>query len=217
MWSSITGAHASLSVRRGAAGHYLRDVSPFASVADFDDAAAWAELAALLGPGPQVLVTGASVVPHDWKLHADIAGVQLVDAGVVLDVDERAVRLTRADVPEVLDLVARTRPGPFLTRTIELGSYIGIRVDGELVAVAGERFRPSGFTEISAVCTDPRFQGRGLAGALVRTVVTGIRERGEVPFLHTGATNTGAIRLYEALGFALRKPVSFLLASPAAG
>jgi predicted GNAT family acetyltransferase len=105
--------------------------------------------------------------------------------------------------------VARTRPGPFLARTIELGAYYGVRDGGRLVAMAGERLRPPGWTEISAVCTDERHRGRGLAGRLVRHVAAGIRARGEIPFLHAASANTGAVRLYESLGFARRVPTFF--------
>ena len=112
-----------------------------------------------------------------------------------------AVRLGADDVPDMLALVARTRPGPFLPRTVELGTYLGIRREGRLIAMAGERLHPPGWTEISAVCTDAAFRGQGLGSRLVRAVALGIRERGETPFLHTAATNTAAIRLYESLGF----------------
>jgi predicted GNAT family acetyltransferase len=108
----------------------------------------------------------------------------------------------------MLDLVARTQPGPFLQRTVELGTYLGVRRDGALVAMAGERLHPPGFTEVSAVCTDPDHRGQGYAARLVQAVVAGIKERGDIPFLHATATNTNAIRLYEALGFRLhRRPV----------
>jgi predicted GNAT family acetyltransferase len=114
-------------------------------------------------------------------------------------------------VPEILDLVARTEPGPYLPRTVEMGTYLGIRHDGRLVALAGERLHPPGWTEISAVCTDPDHRGRGLATRLVRAVAAGIRERGDHPFLHAAATNTTAIRLYESIGFTLRARTVFSL------
>jgi predicted GNAT family acetyltransferase len=124
--------------------------------------------------------------------------------------DDEAIVLGPADVPEMLALVERTRPGPFEARTVELGTYLGIRREGELVAMAGERMRPPGWTEVSAVCTDPRFQGQGLGGRLVRAVAVGIRARGEVPCLHAAATNTGAIKLYESLGFVTRRTIDFV-------
>lgn len=123
--------------------------------------------------------------------------------------DEEAVVLTRADVPEMLALVERTKPGPFLPRTIELGTYLGIRRDGELVAMAGERMKPPGWTEVSAVCTDERFRGQGLGGRLVLAVVANIQARGDRAFLHTGRQNVTAIRLYESLGFRLRRAAEF--------
>jgi predicted GNAT family acetyltransferase len=112
----------------------------------------------------------------------------------------------------MLDLVGRTKPGPFLPRTVELGTYLGIRRDGALVAMAGERLHPPGWTEISAICTDEAFRGQGLATRLVHAVAAGIRERGETPFLHASADNTNAIRLYESLGFRLRRSATFLAA-----
>jgi predicted GNAT family acetyltransferase len=108
------------------------------------------------------------------------------------------------DVPEMLELTRLTNPGPFLPRTIEMGDYIGVRDGGRLVAMAGERFHVEGWTEISAVCTAPTHRGRGLATKLLRAGAAGIEARGERVFLHVVASNTGAIRLYEALGFSIR-------------
>jgi GNAT superfamily N-acetyltransferase len=125
--------------------------------------------------------------------------------------DPEAVPLGRVDVPEMLDLTARTEPGPFLPRTYELGTYLGIRRRGRLVALAGERLHPDGWTEISAVCTDEAWRGQGLATRLIRAVGAGIRARGDIPFLHAVATNP-AIGLYEQLGFRLRKTTAFAAA-----
>lgn len=136
-------------------------------------------------------------------------GVQLVDDGVAAMPDPDALTLGTEDVPEMLALVERTRLGPFLPRTIELGTYLGFRRDGALIAMAGERMHPPGWTEISAVCTDPTFRGEGLATRLVLALAAGIRARGERPFLHASADNAGAIRLYESLGFTLRRRLTF--------
>ncbi len=119
------------------------------------------------------------------------------------------VELSAADVPEMLDLARRTRPGPFAPRTIELGRYLGVRRSGRLAAMAGERMRPPGHTEISSVCTDPGFRGQGLAALLVTALATAVRARGETPFLHVAEFNTGAIRVYERLGFQPSRTVVF--------
>jgi ribosomal protein S18 acetylase RimI-like enzyme len=214
--TSLTGPHAHFAERHGRALRYPAEVAPFAALPDEPDAAAWRDLAALAGPGAIAVATAATVVPpDDWEIVADIPGVQMIDNGVEAVADEQAVRLGPADVPEMLDLVERTRPGPFLTRTVELGTYLGIRRDGVLAAMAGERMHPPGWTEISAVCTDPAFQGQGLARRLVLAVAAGIKARGETPFLHAAADNTGAIRLYERLGFVVhRKPVFLVTKVP---
>ncbi|MCL6668072.1 GNAT family N-acetyltransferase [Streptomyces panaciradicis] len=211
--ASLTGPHARFAERRGRVLRYPVDVSPWLALPDEPDAGDWADLAALAGPGAEVPLNGyCPEVPAGWEVVFHVEGVQLVDDGLAAAPDAEAVRLGPADVPDMLDLVARTRPGPFLPRTVELGTYLGIRRDGVLVAMAGERLRPPGWTEISAVCTDPAVRGEGLATRLILAVAHGIRERGETPFLHTSARNTGAIRLYETLGFRLRRTTAFLAA-----
>ncbi len=109
-------------------------------------------------------------MPAGWEVTERIEGVQLVDDGLAAAPEPEAVRLGPADVPEMLDLVARTRPGPFLPRTVELGTYLGIRRDGALIAMAGQRLHPPGWTEISAVCTDPAFRGGARPPRLIRAV-----------------------------------------------
>ncbi|MDX3259540.1 GNAT family N-acetyltransferase [Streptomyces sp. NPDC093228] len=211
--TSLTGPHAHFAERRGRVLRYPLDVSPWVGLPDEPGADDWADLAALAGPGAEAPIPGfGGQVPEGWEVTFALDGVQLVDDGLAAAPDAEAVRLTHADVPEMLDLVERTRPGPFLPRTVELGTYLGIRRDGALIAMAGERLHPPGWTEISAVCTDPAFRGQGLATRLILAVAHGIRERGETPFLHTAAENTNAIRLYESLGFRLRRTTRFLAA-----
>jgi predicted GNAT family acetyltransferase len=113
------------------------------------------------------------------------------------------------DVDEMVALVAATDPGPFERRTVEFGGYLGVRQDGRLIAMAGERFRCAGYTEISAVCTDAAHRGRGLASLLTRAVAARIRARGDEAFLHAAASNTNAIRLYQTLGFTIRTTCDF--------
>jgi ribosomal protein S18 acetylase RimI-like enzyme len=211
--ASLTGPHARFAERRGRVLRYPRDVSPWLAMPDDPDARDWADLAALAGPGTEVALAGfVGRAPADWEITFEAEGVQLVDDGVAAAPDPEAVLLGPADVPEMLDLVERTRPGPFLPRTVDMGTYLGIRREGALVAMAGERLHPPGWTEISAVCTDPAARGEGLATRLVLAVAHGIRARGETPFLHASARNTGAIRLYESLGFRLRRRTVFFAA-----
>ncbi|GGS06856.1 hypothetical protein Snoj_46720 [Streptomyces nojiriensis] len=219
VWAALTGPHREFAEfgPAGLAARYTLDTSPFSALADPQDPRAWADLAALAGPGQEVWVTGLLTPPPGWQTLVTVPGVQLDGRAVRAGAAPEAVPLGLADVPEMLELVGLTKPGPFLDRTVELGTYLGIRHEGRLVAMAGERMRPAGWSEISAVCTHPDHRGRGLAARLIRAVAAEVRERGERPFLHAAAANTGAVRLYESMGFTLRRSPLFLgVRTPAA-
>lgn len=114
-----------------------------------------------------------------------------------------------SDVAQMCDLVRLTEPGPFNARTIELGGYVGVFHADELVAMAGQRLRPPGYCEVSAVCTHPTARRRRYASTLTAAVATAIYERGEVPFLHVAVTNTAAYAAYQQMGFEVRTQVGF--------
>jgi ribosomal protein S18 acetylase RimI-like enzyme len=210
--SSLTGPHRRLALVQGRAVRYPADVSPFCALPGEPGAADWADAARLVAPGEMVLFPALDAAPPpDWEVLGLGEGVQLVADSLDAGPDDEAVALGPADVPDMLRLVERTKPGPFLPRTIELGAYLGIRRDGELVAMAGERLRPPGWTEVSAVCTDPAWRGHGFASRLTRAVAAGIVARGETPFLHAIAANVTAIRLYKELGFTHRRDIQFPL------
>jgi len=236
VWSALTGPQRALGTATSLAARFRPEVSPFGGFADAPTPAHWDDLAELAGPGRVVGLVGSGdgmePPPPGWAITREITGVQMVGTRVDPEPTRsgpagslRADRPTDApmslgddDVPDMLALVAETQPGPFLARTVEFGGYLGIRREGRLVAMAGERLRPQGYAEISAVATDPGHRRQGLADLLIRAVAAGIASRGEVPFLHASSTNTGAIRLYEAMGFTLRRRVTFLVvATPGRG
>ncbi|MGW4805747.1 GNAT family N-acetyltransferase [Kitasatospora sp. NPDC004272] len=215
--ASLGGAHAHLARRHGQAVRYDPEVASFSSVGTAPGPGAWDDLTGLLGAGEFAdLFSCPALPPAHWKTEFVLDGHQLVQREPVrpaLPGGLRVVELGAADVPEMLALVERTRPGPFRPRTRELGTYLGVRdprdPDGALLAMAGERLRPPGFTEVSAVCTAPEARGRGLAAHLVGELAARITARGERPFLHVAAANTGARALYERLGFVRRADVVF--------
>ncbi|SES33708.1 FR47-like protein [Lentzea xinjiangensis] len=209
--SALTGPHAHLAERRGDTLRYPPDMSPFTALPDDPRDSDWADLAALTR---LATVTGDLRPPVGWQVAARLGLLQFVDDGIAAAPDEEAVVLTAADVPDMLALTALTEPGPFLPRTIEMGTYLGIRRGGRLVAMAGERLRVPGHTEVSAVCTHPDARGEGLGTRLLLAVAHGIRERGETTFLHVLASNTGAVRLYEKLGFRLRLSTDLQVLTP---
>ncbi len=224
IWHALGGEQAAVADTVGTARRFRVDVSPFCGLPDTPTADDWDALRTLVGPGETALMLRDEIVPPDpWEATFTLTGVQMVfDTGVTSSAPRAdpaqfpIVTLGRDDVTDMLDLVARTEPGPFTPSTIELGTYVGVRVDGALIAMAGERMRPPGYTEVSAVCTDPEFRGRGLAAYLVDAVMDLIRARGETPILHAAGHNGGAIRLYEHLGFRRsRAVVAMLLRAPA--
>ncbi len=204
-YAALTGPHAHFAQVRGRARRYTPDVAPFLALPAQPSAEDWRDAAALLPPGTYAAIRQPpSGVPPGWQVTATFDLMQMVEEHVAGAECPEATSLGAADVPEMLELVAQTEPGPFLSRTVELGRYLGIRRDGALVAMAGERFRFDGWTEISAVCTTPGYRGRGLASRLVGALIAGIQLRSERVFLNVLATNASAIRLYQQLGFRTR-------------
>jgi ribosomal protein S18 acetylase RimI-like enzyme len=205
-YASLCGAHARLAEVRGRARRYPADVAPFLALPSPPAAQDWRDAADLVAPGTYVAGRyGGAELPDGWSAVQAFDLVQMIEERVTGADCAEAIPLGGTDVPEMLELVAQTEPGPFLTRTIELGDYLGIRRDGELVAMAGERFHLEGWTEISAVCTRPDQRGQGLATQLMGALIASIKRRSERAFLHAMSTNTGAIRLYEELGFRVRQ------------
>ena len=217
VWHALTGPRRALGEVRGLAGRFHPEVSPFGAIAERTPEA-WADLAALVGPGHVTSLFAAGVEPPAaWEELFQVPCGQLVADGVTTDGEsEGLVTLGADDVPEMLELVAATKPGPFATRTIEFGGYVGLRDDrGALVAMAGERLRCDGYTEISAVCTAADQQGRGLGTRMVKALVESIHARGEQAFLHVADTNVNAYRLYLSLGFRERaKPSAVVVRVP---
>ena len=188
-WCALTGADRHLSEGGEKARRYKPAVSPLAAVPDEHDPQTWAEMAELAAGSPVMIVT--SSVPNGWaELHA-LPLIQMVYTEAPdgrLPSAYEFTPLVRADVPDMLALADETKPGPFARSTIDLGGYRGWRADGRLVCMAGERMHPGNWSEISAVCTAPDHQGRGLAASIVGSLVNDIRAGGRhpVPERHGG-------------------------------
>ncbi|HUJ24798.1 MAG TPA: GNAT family N-acetyltransferase [Myxococcales bacterium] len=210
VWASLTTFHASLSEGDDRARRFVREVNVFASARD-DEAASQAALAALVQPGEHVYVlqVPAIALPPGLRAAKIATGVQMVATRpFAVEPDGEIELLTDADAPAMLALATLTEPGPFLARTHQMGRFVGIRRDGRLAAMAGERMRFPGHTEVSGVCTHPDFRGQGLARRLSAAVTAAIQARGDAAFLHAWSGNTPAITLYRGLGFELRAGVN---------
>jgi predicted GNAT family acetyltransferase len=205
-WNALSTRHAAFAEGGELAKRYPPQVTLLAAVRD-TSVASFEALARVIPQGETgaLFLDAVPVLPNGLTLVRQLPLAQLVCADEMEGQSEDGIELLSvADVDEMLTLIELTKPGPFGRRTPELGTYIGIRDGERLVAMAGERLRLPGFTEISAVCTHPECRGRGYARRLISWLVNRIRERGEVPFLHAAAENTVAIRVYEGLGFRMR-------------
>jgi GNAT superfamily N-acetyltransferase len=214
-WSALTGADRHLSEGGEKARRYNPAVSPLAAVSDEDDTGAWTQMAELADCSPVMVITTS--IPTGWVELRALPVIQMIYTG---EPDEHLpsgyefTPLARADVPDMLALVEETKPGPFARSTIRLGGYRGWRTGGELVCMAGERMHPGNWTEISAVCTAPEYQGRGLAAAIVGSLVNDIRAGGRRPFLNVTVENVRACSLYEKLGFKERMRMTTRVLQP---
>lgn len=217
--NALATRHHRFALGDGRATRYPATIGPFGAVADFSPESFAALHSLIEAEGPTALVTA-----DEFDLPS---GFSVVRRGVLLQMiwqgklDRQSelehVRLGEADVPEMLALTTATQPGPFGPRTLELGDYIGVRKQDKLAAMAGERLRLDGFTEISAVCVDPAFRGQGYATELMRLLIAAISARGETPFLHVFTSNQNAIRLYRTLGFIDRREMHLTVLGDAQG
>ena len=207
IWTALTTTQRALAQGEARARRYPTDITPFAAMPDMS-AENFAALGALMSPQDiAVLFTPDAVnPPADFKIALADTGEQMI--GTPIEAPAGGVDIVTLgidDVPAMLELTALTKPGPFSTRTRELGTFLGIRADGQLVAMIGERMKPARYTEITAVCVHPSYRGRGYGQMLLSAISHQIVARGEIPFLHVFSHNESAIALYKRQGMTIRR------------
>jgi predicted GNAT family acetyltransferase len=207
IWTALTTRHRALAEGGDQARRYPTAITPFADMAEISPRGFASLGAMMLGSEIAVLFTPDVVTaPAEFKVVLAETGEQMIGTPAEVpagDVD--ILTLGVADVPDMLALTALTKPGPFNPRTHELGTFLGIRVGGELVAMVGERMKPADYTEITAVCVHPSHRGHGYGQILLSAISRQIVARGEIPFLHVFTSNTSAIALYCRQGMEIRR------------
>jgi ribosomal protein S18 acetylase RimI-like enzyme len=207
IWNALSTRQQALAEGNGRARRFPLAIAPFADMVDMS-AESFTALGALMsGSEIAVLFTPDAVTaPPEFKILLAETGEQMIGTPAESAIPGvEATALGVADVSAMLELTELTRPGPFSTRTHELGRFLGVRINGQLVAMAGERMRPTNYTEITAVCVHPDHRGRGYAQMLLGAVARQIAARGESPFLHVFSSNTSAIALYRRQGMEIRR------------
>ena len=207
IWTALTTKHQALAEGGAHARRYPTAITPFADMAEISPGGFAALGAMMLGSEIAVLFTPDPVsAPAEFKvLLAETAEQMIGTPAEVPAGDVEILTLGAADVPDMMSLTTLTKPGPFSLRTHELGTFLGIRVGGELVAMAGERMKPADYTEITAVCVHPAHRGHGYGQILLSAVSRHILARGEIPFLHLFTSNTSALALYRRQGMEIRR------------
>jgi predicted GNAT family acetyltransferase len=207
IWNALTSRQQALAEGGALARRYPPAIGPFAAMADTSPQS-FAALGALMsGSEIAVLFTPDPVIaPAEFKILLAETGEQMI--GTPSESPTRGVEIVTLganDVPAMMALTELTKPGPFTPRTHELGTFLGIRIDGQLVAMAGERMKPADYTEITAVCVHPNHRGRGYGQMLLAAISRRIAARGEIPFLHVFSSNSSAIALYQRQGMEIRR------------
>ncbi len=207
IWSALSGPHTKLSIGDDLAKRYDPDFTSLAGVAPGASLDSLSIIKSLGTIG--ICTTGDIVTPSGWQVLEQFAVAQMVCNNLIKREIPDYVVLVQSDVPEMLELVKLTKPGPFAKRTIEFGKFIGIKDHDKLVAMSGERMQIDGHGEVSAVCTHPDYQGRGYARSLVYAVANDIASRGLIPFLHVRSNNLAGIKSYQSVGFDIRTEFCF--------
>ena len=209
-WSALCSRHAGIAHRVGELARYPAEFGPFLGVAHAGIEAAEA-LDALVAPGESVYLLGvAPRAPDGWRLQAFRDLAQMVRTEPVeMEDGPDIVPLSSAHRTDVLALTALVYPHYFRPRTMEMGRYFGIYIDGRLAAMAGERLATSAFQEVSAICTHPDFNGRGYARRITAMLTNDILAQGRTPYLHVSHENPRAKNMYERMGYRLRRDIPF--------
>ena len=208
VWSALTTGDRQFAEGGSLALRFPPDIAPFAATAE-ESPEAFAALRELLAEDGRVALVTLDMLKRypGFEVVREAPIIQMIaDAETPAPAEDLAPHRSRSKrrPGDAAAYAEQTNPGPFGPRTHELGQYIGIRIDGALAAMAGERMRLDGAVEISAVCVSPEHRGKGYAAFLVAWLVRKLRGEGAAPFLHA-FTDNPAIALYERLGFTKRK------------
>lgn len=209
VWYALSENHSAFALDYDGTKFYNPDYCPFGSFIVSESTLTATEQYELLTDS-FFIVGEKPEITNSLKIVKELVCLQMIiQDKIQLAIDTEILKLTENHNAELLQLVNLVQPGYFKTQTPLLGNYYGIFKDAQLIAVAGERMKMNDFTEVSAIITHPDHTGKGYAKQLISHVVNSILDESKTPFLHVVENNIGAISLYEKLGFATRRKISF--------
>lgn len=209
VWNSLSESHQEFSIDYEGVKFYNPDYCPFGgfvnpenTVEVINQYASLTENFFIVGEKPEV--------PNSLEIVKELICLQMViHEKIQIAINTEIIKLTERHNQELCDLVNLVQPGYFKTKTPSLGHYYGIFKDEKLIAITGERMKMNDFTEVSAIITHPEHTGKGYAKQLIAHTTNAIFDQNKIPYLHVVESNTGAIALYEKLGFETRRKISF--------
>lgn len=214
IWQALNSAQAVFNEGDQRLKYFYPEISPFVAMADWKkEDRDYLESHLPADRGFFYIIREKIQLPDNCRKAFTIPLWQMVmQQHIPFSVNDVTIHpLDHSHIPAMIELTALTRPGPFSQRTIEFGNYIGIFENDRLVAMAGERLRVPGYTEVSAICTHPDATGKGYGAALLSAACSRIRQYGQTPFLHVRNDNARAIKMYEKAGFSIRCEMDFAI------
>lgn len=212
-WGALTSVHADFAQGTDHARRYKPGIVPFVAVDD-TQSDHLKELDPWMNAGETFFIIGdLPTLPPGWIVEHELPCAQMVlESSMPPMMDDEGIPVSllgEADATDMYNLINSLQPGYYNKDTRLLGTYYGIRQGGELVAMAGERMRLNGFTELSAICTHKDYSGRGYAQRLINRLCQQHAAAGVVSYLHVSLANERAIRIYEHMGFETRREIVF--------
>ena len=208
VWYSLAESHKKLALIYNKTHFYHPDYCAFGAFNEIPDNPK--DLLAYSKLVPSFFIFGEKPnIPDGLKLKDELLCLQMiVRDNIAVPHKDEIVKLEDSHREALLGLVKIVYPEYFKSKTADLGNYYGIFKDNQLVAITGERMQMDAFTEVSAVITHPEHTGKGYAKQLVAHAANAIFEQNKIPFLHVAKANIGAVKLYEKLGFEIRREIS---------
>jgi ribosomal protein S18 acetylase RimI-like enzyme len=209
VWYSLSETQQEFAIDYGSIRFYHPDFCPFGGFTAIDNITDHLDEYATLVEN--FFVVGEKpALSNTIKLKKELVCLQMViENKTDFTAKDDIKRLNGKFSNDLFDLVNLVQPGYFKRKTELLGDYYGIFKNDRLIAVTGERMKMNNYTEVSAVVTHPDHTGKGYAQQLVAYTVNKIFNENKTPCLHVAEINTGAIKLYEKLGFKTRRKISF--------